>query len=1611
MKISMKKVILYILAAAMILAMHPMQYAAAMVPGPDITLGSAAFSAGMYYYNNATVTGDNIRTILISFSDNVTSGDEIVLPASPGGFSVSASSAGNDYTKRINLNSGIAAGTVQNYIRSIGFSVASQTQKVQITISTESITQDTFYYADTEHYYQFVEDTSSSWVQAYSNTKTAAYMGRTGYLATVMSLGEDTFINALSGGKTGWLGGTILENTGSSGDPLYYDDFDITSVVPDGWYWACGPEKGTIFYNINSLFPDHGAVNAAAKDALNTTYYHNWLRGLDFEPNNSTGYVDSSDEYFEACLTILELPGSPGKQGTLFSWNDVRYDHVNGNEVDDYSAKGYFVEYGNQPAGDIGSASSSFAVGNGSLERPYTATVNTYVNGAPAAAPGSVVLMQGSTAVCTANSIATGVYTAPAANGTYDIYIKNEDTGADITISSADKSTEVNYYRVNFSVANSNAPGSTVSATAGGTSITSGTAVLAGKTVVMTALGAGASTYTYLWSGAGTGGETAAAITIPSLGGAVNALCTVTGTIITNTATVNTYTDGMLAAVPGSVELKQGSAAVYTLSSAVTGVYTTSAVDGTYDIYISNEDTGTDITISGAANSAAVNYYTVSFSVKDEGTSSGSAVSAVAGVTPISSGTAVLSGKTVVITATGAGAGSYTYLWSGSGTSSQTTAAITIPSLSGTVNALCTVTGTPATFAADVSIYTDGVLAAAPGSVQLMQAGTAAYTLGAGGTAGIYTAQAVNGTYDVFASGEDTGADIAINNGNGSANVNYYTVSFSVQDAGTSSGSTVTATAGGTSISSGTAVLSGKAVTITAAGAGALAYTYLWSGLGTSGETAASLTYPALGGTVNAICSVTGSNILPTYAADIHTYTDGTLAQAPGAVELKQGGTTIYTASSSATGVYTVSAVNGTYDIYINNADTNADITVSGTSGTAAVNYYTVSFSAQDAGLSFGSTVSATVGGTEIASGTAVLAGKVVTLAGHGAGASMYVYAWSGPGTNGEWGQTISLSPLSGTTNVLCRVTGAAQLYPASIRTYADGAPAAAPGSVELWRGGAAMFTGSSSAPGIYTTLAIYGTFDIYINNEDTGVDFTFSSSSDSVDVYYYTVNFAVSNLGTASGSNVSATAGGTPIVSGAAVLPGKAVTITAQGAGADSYAYLWSGAGTSGQTSAAITIPAIAGTVDALCTVTGTTAATSFTAEVSTYSDGTPAAAPGIVELRQGGVTVYTLGSSATGVYTASTANGTYDIYINNEDTGEDITVSGAAAGKTVNYYTVSFSAANAGTASGSAISATAGGLSISNGTKVLAGKAVALTAAGAGADTYTYLWSGSGITGGTTSAIAIPSLSGTVNALCTVTGAANTFVPGTLEEKSDDTAIIAEGLFTQDARLVIIPLAEGEADREALESLLSGKQTAAAFEAHIEPADAFKAPLTLTFQVGQQYNGRSVYILHRLQSGSVEQFTVTVANGEASITVTELSPFLLTVDPPVALTAQPQNVTVITGQTATFTVTATGAGPLAYQWQKKTGADAPWEDIPGAVSSEHTTSQANMGNSGFMYRVIATDAYGRSVTSGAATLTVTPAPKPPATGDQQQPALYVALLILFMALAVMLLRKRKAA
>jgi uncharacterized protein YdaL len=88
---------------------------------------------------------------------------------------------------------------------------------------------------------------------------------------------------------------------------------------------------------------------------------------------------------------------------------------------------------------------------------------------------------------------------------------------------------------------------------------------------------------------------------------------------------------------------------------------------------------------------------------------------------------------------------------------------------------------------------------------------------------------------------------------------------------------------------------------------------------------------------------------------------------------------------------------------------------------------------------------------------------------------------------------------------------------------------------------------------------------------------------------------------------------------------------------------------------------------------------------------------------------------------------------------------------------------------------------------------------------------------------------------------------------------------------------------------------------------------------------------------------------------------------DPP-AIVTQPKNTAVVLGGTATFTVSATGTAPLAYQWLFNNAR------LAGAINPNLVISNVQSSNVG-NYRVVITNAYG-AVTSSIATLTLGVAP-----------------------------------
>src|SRR5258707_1210863 len=84
-------------------------------------------------------------------------------------------------------------------------------------------------------------------------------------------------------------------------------------------------------------------------------------------------------------------------------------------------------------------------------------------------------------------------------------------------------------------------------------------------------------------------------------------------------------------------------------------------------------------------------------------------------------------------------------------------------------------------------------------------------------------------------------------------------------------------------------------------------------------------------------------------------------------------------------------------------------------------------------------------------------------------------------------------------------------------------------------------------------------------------------------------------------------------------------------------------------------------------------------------------------------------------------------------------------------------------------------------------------------------------------------------------------------------------------------------------------------------------------------------------------------------------------------SITAQPVSQTIVAGQSAAFSVVASGAVPLGYQW-KKNGTD-----VAGATSPSYTTLSETTADNGAQFTVVVSNPTGQ-VTSNSATLSVAP-------------------------------------
>ncbi len=112
--------------------------------------------------------------------------------------------------------------------------------------------------------------------------------------------------------------------------------------------------------------------------------------------------------------------------------------------------------------------------------------------------------------------------------------------------------------------------------------------------------------------------------------------------------------------------------------------------------------------------------------------------------------------------------------------------------------------------------------------------------------------------------------------------------------------------------------------------------------------------------------------------------------------------------------------------------------------------------------------------------------------------------------------------------------------------------------------------------------------------------------------------------------------------------------------------------------------------------------------------------------------------------------------------------------------------------------------------------------------------------------------------------------------------------------------------------------------YELTLTGATSLVNPIDITFDLGTEYNTQMAYILHKKADGSYERFEKQIQNGKVTITVSELSPFVVAVK---------ENIQNENNQTSTPDQTEQDKTPTTNKGEKDTTPKTGTIDIIGYV------------------------------------------------------------------------------
>jgi hypothetical protein len=391
-------------------------------------------------------------------------------------------------------------------------------------------------------------------------------------------------------------------------------------------------------------------------------------------------------------------------------------------------------------------------------------------------------------------------------SGVYRIYDGDTDTGVTVTLSGSAVTATVNYYTLRFKAQDDGlANASVVNALYNGVAVNDGDIALAGGKLEMTAVGKGAETYSYTWSGTGANGETAPTLVINPVNAKTDVTVTVRGK---QTFTLVIYRDGAAWDNSGKTFSLRTSTVKYEIPGNTSVVaFSDMSNPGVYAVYDGETSTGKTVTLPGTAISDTLYYFTVSFAATPSGLATSAGVTAVYGGDNITDGATVLGGKPLTFTASGTGAKNYSYTWTGAGVAGKTSASVTVNRVTAKVDAAVEVKGYT-----DVSLVVrkDGETWNAHGKTFKLFDGTTEKYTGAGSNSPvIFSPVTETSDFTLYDGSESTGVTVHIDPvATASYTLDYYTLSVNASPVGAATG-----------ISSGGVYLAGKQIPLAATAA------------------------------------------------------------------------------------------------------------------------------------------------------------------------------------------------------------------------------------------------------------------------------------------------------------------------------------------------------------------------------------------------------------------------------------------------------------------------------------------------------------------------------------------------------------------------------------------------------------------------------------------------------------------------------------------------------------------------------------------------------------------------------------------------------------------------